>query len=348
MQLTMNADELSVFRKCARAKTVSREIFVWLTVTVLLTTVLPAEAQQPKKVFRIGFLGVSSSSAYSGYIDAFRKGLRDLGYVEGQNIAIEYLYGDGKSDRLADLSANLIRLKVDVILVSGSLAIGALKNATKAIPVVMTSVEDPVAQGFVDGLARPGGNMTGLTNLAPELSGKRLELVKETLPKIDRVAILWDPGGPGPAVAFKETQAVAPSMSLQLQSLQVRNPHDLERAFKTAIAERSGALIVLQSFLTNAHRQRIVQLALTHRLPGMYTQMEYVEVGGLMSYAPSYTDIYRRAATYVDKILKGTKPADLPVEQPTKFEFVINLKTAKQIGLTIPPNVLVRADRVIR
>jgi len=268
--------------------------------------------------------------------------------VEGQNIVIEYFYGDGKSDRLPDLSADLIRREVDVILVSGSLAIGALKNATKTIPIVMTSVEDPVAQGFVGSLARPGGNITGLTNLAPELSGKRLELVKETLPKIDRVAVLWDPNGPGPAVAFKETQAVAPSMNLQLQSLQVRSPNDFEGAFKTASAERSGALIVLQSFLINAHRQRIVDLARTHRLPGMYTQIEYVTLGGLMSYAPSYTDIYRRAAIYVDKILKGAKPSDLPVEQPTKFEFVINLKAAKQISLTIPPNVLARADKVIR
>jgi putative ABC transport system substrate-binding protein len=326
-----------------------RKIFDNLSLCALLFLLsVPAIAQQSQKAPRIGFLGVSSSSAYSGYIDAFRKGLRELGYVEGQNIAIEYRYGDGKRDRLPDLSADLIRLKVDIIMVSGSLAIGALKNATKTIPIVMTSVEEPVAQGFVDSLARPGGNITGLTNLAPELSGKRLELVKETLPKIDRVAVLWDPEGPGPAVAFKETQAVAPSMSLQLQSLQVRSPNDFEGAFKAASAERSGALIVLQSFLTNAHRHRIVDLARTHRLPGMYTQMEYVEVGGLMSYAPSYTDIYRRAAIYVDKILKGAKPADLPVEQPMKFEFIVNLKTAKQIGLTIPPNVLARADRVIK
>ncbi|HSF58365.1 MAG TPA: ABC transporter substrate-binding protein [Candidatus Binatia bacterium] len=314
----------------------------------LLFAVSFADAQQTKNVPRIGFLGGSSASAYSEFIDAFRKGLRDLGYVEGQNIAIEYRYGDGKRDRISDLSADLIRLKVDVILVSGSLAIGALKNATKTIPIVMTTVEDPVAQGFVDSLARPGGNITGLTNLAPELSGKRLELLKESLPKVDRIAVLWDPEGPGPAVAFKETQAVASSMGLRLQSLEVRSPNDFEGAFKGAIAERSGALIVLQSFLTNAHRRRIVDLALTHRLPGMYTQMEYVEIGGLMSYAPSYTDMYRRAATYVDKILKGTKPADLPVEQPMKFELVINLKTAKQIGVTIPPNVLARADRVIR
>ena len=323
-------------------------INISLVVIFLFFAVSLADAQQTKNVPRIGFLGGSSASAYSGFIDAFRKSLRDLGYVEGQNIAIEYRYADGKRDRLSDLSADLIRLKVDVILVSGSLAIGALKNATKRIPIVMTTVEDPVAQGFVDSLARPGGNITGLTNLAPELSGKRLELVKETLPKIDRVAVLWDPVGPGPAVAFKETQAVAPPMGLQLQSLEIRSPNDFEGAFKAAIAERSGAVIVLQSFLTNAHRRRIVDLALTHRLPGMYTQMEYVEVGGLMSYAPSYTAIYGRAATYVDKILKGTKPADLPVEQPMKFELVINLKTAKQIGLTIPPNVLARADRVIK
>jgi putative ABC transport system substrate-binding protein len=315
---------------------------------IFLANVVPVQAQQLAKVHRIGFLGGSSASAYAGIIEVFRQALRDLGYVEGQNLAIDYRYGDGKRDRLPELSADLVRLKVDVVVVSGTLAISALKNATTTIPIVMTTVEDPVAQGFVASLARPGGNITGLTNLAPELSGKRLELLKETFPKNSRVAVLWDPDTPGSIVAFKETQAVAPAVGVQLQSLKVRSANDFEGVFKVASRERAGALIVLQCLLTNAHRQRIVDLAASNRLPAMYTQAEYVNVGGLMSYAPSYNDIYRRAATYADKILKGTKPADLPVEQPMKFEFVVNLKTAKQIGLTIPPNVLARADRVIK
>ena len=318
-----------------------------LTLCAMLFALCFSVEAQPKNR-AAGLSRGSSASAYSSFLEAFRQSLRDLGYEEGQNIAIDYRYGEGKRDRLPGLSADLVRLKVDVIVVSGALAISALKNATKTIPIVMTTVEDPVAQGFVASLARPGGNITGLTNLAPELSGKRLELLKETFSKISRVAVLWDPSTPGSVVTFKETQGVAPALGVQLQSLEVRNSNDFERAFRAATTERAGALIVLQSLLTNAHRQRIVDLALNNRLPAMYTQTEYVEVGGLMSYAPSYTDIYRRAATYVDKILKGTKPADLPVEQPTKFEFVVNLKAAKQIGLTIPPNVLARADRVIR
>jgi putative ABC transport system substrate-binding protein len=325
-----------------------RKKVIGLALSAMLFALCFSVEAQPKKIPRIGFLGGSSASAYSSFLDAFRQSLRDLGYDEGQNIAIDYRYGEGKRDRLPGLSADLVRLKVDVIVVSGALAISALKNATKTIPIVMTTVEDPVAQGFVASLARPGGNITGLTNLAPELSGKRLELLKETVSKISRVAVLWDPSTPGSVVTFKETQVVAPALSIQLQSLEVRNSNDFERAFRAASTDRAGALIVLQSLLTNAHRQRIVDLALNNQLPAMYTQTEYVEVGGLMSYAPSYTDIYRRAATYVDKILKGIKPADLPVEQPMKFEFIINLKTAEQIGLTIPPNVLARANRVIR
>jgi putative tryptophan/tyrosine transport system substrate-binding protein len=325
-----------------------KKIAVLTLCAMLFALCVAAEAQQPKKIPRIGFLGGSSASAYARFIEAFQQGLRDLGYEDARNITIDYRYGEGRRDRLPDLSGELVRLKVDVILVSGALAISALQNATKTIPVVMATVEDPVAQGFVASLARPGGNITGLTNLAPELSGKRLELLKETISKVSRVAVLWDPSTPGSAVTFKETQVVAPAVSVQLQSLEVRSSNDFEGAFRAATTERAGALIVLQSLLTNAHRQRIVDLAVNNRLPAMYTQTEYVEVGGLMSYAPSYTDIYRRAATYVDKILKGAKPADLPVEQPKKFELAINLKTAKQIGLTIPPNVLARADRVIR
>jgi putative ABC transport system substrate-binding protein len=222
-----------------------------------------------------------------------------------------------------------------------------MKNATKMI-LIMTTIEDPVSMGIIDSLARPGGNITGLTNLAPELSGKRLELLKEALPKISRLAVLWPPDAQGAVVAFKETQAAALALGVELQSLEVRSSNEFEGAFRVATTGRAGALLVLQSALTNAHRKPIVELATKNRLPAMYTQSDYVEAGGLMSYAPSYTDMYRRAATYVDKILKGAKPADLPVEQPTKFEFVINLKTAKQIGLTIPPNVLARADRVIK
>ncbi len=245
--------------------------------------------------------------------------------------------------------AELVRLEIDVIAVSGARAIRELKNATKTIPVIMTTVEDPVAQGFVASLARPGGNITGLTNIAPELSGKRLELLKESLPKMSRLAILWQSDAPGPVVTFKETEVVAKALGLQIQSLEIqgRKP-DLDEAFLVATKGRADALIVLQSVLTNTHRKQIVNLAARDLLPAMYTQREYVEVGGLMSYAPSYTEIYRRAAIYVDKILKGSNPADLPVEQPTKFEFAINLKTAKEIGLTIPQSVLYRADRVIR
>jgi ABC-type uncharacterized transport system substrate-binding protein len=302
-----------------------------LCVAVMLAVAVIAQAQQPTKVHRLGFLGGSSASAYARFIEAFQQGLRDLGFEDRQNITIDYRYGEGQRDRLPDLSRELVRLKVDVIVVSGALAISALKNATKTIPIVMTTVEDPVAQGFVASLARPGGNITGLTNLAPELSGKRLELLKENFSKINRVAVLWDPSTPGSVVTFKETQVVAPALGVQLQSLEVRSLKDFEGAFRAATTQRAGALIVLQSLLTNAHRQRIVDLAVNNRLPAMYTQTEYVEVGGLMSYAPNYIDIYRRAATYVDKILKGTKPGDIPVEQPTKFEFVINLKAAKQM-----------------
>jgi putative ABC transport system substrate-binding protein len=239
-------------------------------------------------------------------------------------------------------------LDVDVIVVSGARAISQVKSATRTIPVVMTTIEDPVAMGIVDSLARPGGNITGLTNLAPELSGKRLELLKEALPKASRIAVMWPPDATGAIIAFKQTEAAARALSVPLHSLEVRSSKDFENAFRAAKTERASALIVLQSALTNAHRKLITDLAVKNRLPTMCTQKEYVEAGGLMSYGVDTRDLYRRAAVYVDKILKGTKPADLPVEQPTKFEFVVNLKTAKQIGLIIPPNVLARADRVIR
>jgi putative ABC transport system substrate-binding protein len=315
---------------------------------VLVALCVSVQAQQPAMVPRIGFLGGSSASAYASFVEAFQQALRDLGYIEGKSFVIEHRYGDGKLERLPELAAELVRLGVDVIVVSGARAISQVKSATRTIPVVMTTIEDPVTMGIVDSLARPGGNITGLTNLAPELSGKRLELLKEALPKTSRIAVLWPPDATGAVVTFKETVAAAGALGVPLQSLEVRSSKDFDNAFRAARTERAGALIVLQSALTNAHRKLIMDLAVKNRLPTMCTQKEYIEAGGLMSYGVDTRDLYRRAATYVDKILKGAKPADLPVEQPTKFEFVINLKTAKQIGLTIPQSVLYRADKVIR
>jgi putative tryptophan/tyrosine transport system substrate-binding protein len=314
----------------------------------LLALSFPSQAQQSKKVTRIGYLSSVSQTADSYRREAFRQGLYALGYVEGQNIAIEYRYADGELSRFPGLADELIELKVDVIVASSAPGVLAAKKATQSIPIVMTNVGDPVGEGIIDSLARPGGNVTGLTGVAPDLSGKRLELLKETVPRVSRVGILWDPGSKGMATLFSETEAAALAMKVQLQSLEVRYPEDFERAFKAATARQAGALVVLQSPLTATHRGRIVDFATKSRLPTMFGEGAHVEAGGLMSYAPNYNDLFRRAATYVDKILKGAKPADLPVEQPMKFELVINLKAAKQIGLTIPPNVLARADKVIR
>ena len=325
----------------------ARHLANLVLITAVVALVHAAEAQQPR-VPQIAFLGGSSAAAYSGFIKALQKGLRELGYVEGKTIRIEHRYAEGKLDRLPGLAAELAQQGVDLIVVSGARATSEMKNATRTIPIVITTIEDPVAMGIVNSLARPGGNITGLTNLAPELSGKRLEVLKETLPRLSHVAVLWPPNAAGAVVTFKETQVAAKSFALQLQSVEVQNSGDFDGAFRTATSGRAGALLVLQSALTNANRKTITDLALKNRLPAMYTQDEYVDAGGLMSYGVDTSDLYRRAAVYVDKILKGAKPADLPVEQPTKFELVINLKTAKQIGLTIPPNVLARADKVIK
>ena len=327
---------------------VGKNVLAVMLVPVLLAVWSVAEAQQTPTLYRIGFLGGSSASAYVSFVEVFQKGLRDLGHNQGKSFVIEQRYGDGKLERLPELARDLVQLNVDVIVASGARAISQVKSATKTIPVVMTTIEDPVAMGIVDSLARPGGNITGLTNLAPELSGKRLELLKEALPKTSRVAVMWPPDATGAIVAFKETEVAARALGVSLQSIEARDSKDFDNGFREAKTERAGALIILQSALTNAHRKLIMDLALKNRLPTMCTQKEYVEVGGLMSYGVDTADLYRRAAVYVDKILKGTKPADIPVEQPKKFEFVINLKTAKQIGLTIPPNVLARADRVIK
>ena len=308
----------------------------------------PAQAQQPKKVPRIGFLGGASASFYAARTNAFRQGLNELGYTEGKNIVIEYRYAEGKFDRLPDLAAELVGLKLDVIVAAPTPSVLAAKKASATTPIVFASVVDPVASGLVASLARPGGNITGLTILGPELSGKRLELLKEVLPNVTRVAALWNSANPAQELIWKEMQAAAQELRLQLQSLEVRSANDFDIAFEAALRERAQALIPSGEPLINTQLKRIVEFAAKNRLPAMYAGPEVVDAGGLMSYAPNYTDQYRRAAIYVDKILKGAKPADLPVEQPTKFEFVINLKTAKQIGLTIPPNVLARADRVIK
>jgi putative ABC transport system substrate-binding protein len=326
-------------------------VFICLPLTVFLLTSSNADAQQQGKVPRIGYLSAQSPSAESSRLDGFRQVLRDLGYVEGKNIVIEYRYAEGKFDRLPDLAAELVRLKIDVIVTPGSPSTRAAQQATRTIPLVMTVVGDPIQAGFIASLAKPGGNITGLTQISPQLSGKRLELLKEAFPKISRVAVFVDAALTAQRLsgALQETEMAAEALGIKLQSLEVGGPNpDLDGAFRTATSQRPGALNFLPGPVLERHRKRVVDLAAKSRLPAMYYSSEFVEAGGLMSYGVDLVDLYRRAAIYVDKILKGAKPADLPVEQPTKFELVINLKTAKQIGLTIPPNVLARADKVIK
>ena len=307
-----------------------------------------SEAQQSKKVPRIGYVS-SGDPSTEPRLAAFRRGLRDLGYIEGKNILIEYRYAEGKPNEVPGLVAELVQLKVDVLVIGFLPAIHAAKQATKTIPIVMVTPVDPVASGIVDSLARPGGNITGLTRFTGDLKKRRLELLKETVPGISRVGVLWDADNENAAIAFKEYEAAARALKIALQSLALQGPHpDFEAAFQAAVKGRASGLITIRDALINRYRKRIANLAIKNRQPSIYEGSEYVEDGGLMSYAVSDAGNYRRAATYVDKILKGTKPADLPVEQPAKFELVINLKTAKQIGLTIPANVLARANKVIK
>jgi putative tryptophan/tyrosine transport system substrate-binding protein len=331
-----------------REKTMSNKIFCLALVAMLLVLGLPAEGQQPAKISRIGWLAAGSPSGVAPLTDAFRQGLRQLGYVEGKNIVIEFRYAEGKFDRLPDLAAEIVHLKVDVIVVANPEAIDAAKRATTTIPIVMVGPGDPVGSGLVISLARPGGNITGLSMISPDLAGKRVELLKEAAPKIARVGVLWDALVPDNTLDFETTQLAARALGLKLQSLEVRSPEDLEGAFSTTAKQRLDALVVIGGGVINSHQKRILAFEVRNRLPAIYETVRSAEAGGLMAYGVNFTDLFRRAATYVDKILKGRKPADLPVEQPTKFEFVINLKTAKQIGLTIPPNVLARADKVIR
>ena len=315
---------------------------------LLFALCLSAEAQQPKKIPRIGYLGVNPRSVNLARIEAFQQGLRELGYSEGKNIVIEWRSAEGKVDRLPALASELVRLKVDIIVTNGPTSTRSAKQPTATIPIVMTFDDDPVGNGFVDSLARPGGNITGLSTLSPEISGKQLELLKEVVPRLSRVAVFGSSIQPGNAQSLKEVELAARAFGVQLQYLDVLDPKDIETAFRTAGTWRAEAVLALASLVLNSHRTQVGELAVKSRLPAIYRRPEFVEDGGLMSYATSYTDLNRRAATYVDKILKGAKPADLPVEQPKKFEFIINLKTAKQIGLTIPPNVLLRADKVIK
>ena len=307
-----------------------------------------AAAQQPRKVIRIGFLVASNLSATSARIEAFREGLRQLGYVEGKNFTIEFRFAEGKVDRVPALAAELVNLKVDVIVTGGGTDTRAAKEATKTIPIVMLQDNDPVASGFVASLARPGGNITGLSTLSPELSGKQLELLKEIVPKLSRVTVFGTSTNSGNVEKLKEVELAAGALKLKLQKLDILNPKDIDAAFRAATKGRAEAILVLGSPVYSSNQKQFIDLAVKNRLPAIYSRSDFVEAGGLLSYSTSFTDLARRAATYVDKILKGRTPADLPVEQPMKFEFIVNLKAAKQIDLTIPPNVLVRADRVIR
>jgi putative tryptophan/tyrosine transport system substrate-binding protein len=326
------------------------KILVYALLALILTTIDLAEAQQPKKVPRIGWVSGSGDPNTPGpQVEAFRQGLRDLGYIEGKNMVVEYRYAEGKMDRMPSLVAELVQLQVDVLVSPNGPAILAAKQATKTVPIVMVVVLDPVATGIVNSLARPGGNITGVSTLNRELSGKRLELLKEAVPRMSRLGVLWDVNAPGPKSGFKAYEDAARALKIQLQSLEVRGPNpDFEGAFQAATKGRVNALITVRAAVLNRYAKQIADLAIKNRLPSMHEQSQYVEAGGLMSYSTDDTESFKRAAVYVDKILKGTRPADLPVEQPMKFEFVINLQSAKQIGLTIPPNLLARADKVIR
>jgi putative tryptophan/tyrosine transport system substrate-binding protein len=305
-------------------------------------------AEASENIPRVGYFSLRTPSSLAHSLDAFRQGLRELGYVEGKNILLEYRFADGKRDRMPALAAELVRLKVDVIVTGGSGATRPAKEATKAIPIVMAQDTDPLGNGFVASLARPGGNITGLSTLQVDLTGKRLELLKEVVPKLSRVAVIGSSTSADNARELKETDLAAAALGLKIQYFDIGAPKDIESRLQAAIKVRPDALFVLINSFERPHRKQIIEFAAKSRLPAMYFGPQLVEDGGLMSYAVNGADLYRRAAVYVDRILKGAKPADLPVEQPTKFELIINLKTAKQIGLSIPPNVLARADRVIR
>jgi len=328
---------------------IDRRTFLSGTGAVLLATPLAVEAQQSSGLRRIGYLGSSSPSLEPHYVEAFRQQLRDLGYIEGQHIAIEYRWAEGRDDRLPDLAAGLVRLDPAVIVTTGTPGTLAAMQATKTIPIVMASSADPVRSRIVASLARPGGNVTGFTILGPELEGKRMELLKQAVPRLARVAVLWNPANPGIAFYLEAIEVAGRALHVTVGPVvEVRQAEELESGFSTIAKARPDALAVLADRSLLAHRRRIVEFAVARRLPGMYPYGEYVDAGGLMSYAPTTTELFRGAATYVDKILKGAKPGNLPVQEPTKFELVINLKTAKTLGLTIPQSLLLRADRMVQ
>jgi putative tryptophan/tyrosine transport system substrate-binding protein len=317
-------------------------------IAMLFAPSVSADAQQPAKVTKIGWLGFVSASSQAPGTEVFRREFFKLGYVEGKNIAFEYRGAEGKPDRLPAVADELVRLKVDVIVTGSTVGALAAKKATTTIPIVFYNVSDPVATGLVDSLARPGGNITGITSITTVLAGKRLELLKETVPKLSRVAMLWNPQNPSNALNWKESQLPARELGLQLHSVEVSSSNRYESAFKEMIEARSSALSVIQDPLTVSNRKIIADLAIKNRLPAIYPREDFVDSGGLMSYGADRSEAFKRVAVFVDKILKGAKPSDLPVEQPTKFELVINLKTAKVLDLTIPPIVLTRATRVIK
>ena len=316
---------------------------------VLLALGVTAEAQQPTKIPRIGYVSPTGDPKAPGLgVEGFRQGLRDFGYIEGKNIVVEYRFTEGKGNRNSSLVAELVQLKVDVLVVPGPGGTRAAKEATKTIPIVIVSQEDPVAAGFIDSLARPGGNITGVARFTRELSGKRLELLTEVVPGMLRVGILGDANSASTSMGFKEYGAAARALKIPLQSIEVRGSNDFEGAFRTAAKGRANALIMIRNPVFTRHQKQLADLAIKNRLPSMHETSDFVEAGGLVSYSSNEVETFRRAAYFVDRILKGAKPADLPVEQPTKFEFVINLKTAKALNLTIPQSVLYRADKVIR
>jgi len=327
-------------------KSIFEQIFVYLAAVLFLTST-SVEAQQPVKVPRVGYLSGGSLSSLESRIEAFRQGLREVGYVEGKNIVIEWREAK-KLDRVREVADELVGLKMDVIVSPGPAVTRPLKQATSTIPIVMAQDTDPVGNGFVTSLARPGGNITGLAALAPEMGGKQLELLKEIIPKLSRVAVVGNSTVPGDAQALRETVLAAGAYEIYLRYLDLRDPNDIDAVFQAAAKGRADAVLMLGNPTLNAYRKQIVDQVVKHRLPTTYTRPEYIDEGGLMYYGTNYNDLFRRAAGYVDKILKGAKPADLPVEQPTKFELIVNLKAAKQIGLTIPNKVLAKADRVIR
>jgi putative ABC transport system substrate-binding protein len=322
-------------------------VTLWLF-AALWTTAFGADAQPPGKVPRIGFLGNSNETLEANLIGPFREGLRSHGYVENKNIVIEWRWAEGKYERFSPLIADLIASKCDLIVTAGTPASLAVKKATSTIPLVMIAVGDPVGTGLIASLAHPGGNVTGLTSIASDLEGKRLELLREVVPKVSHIAVIWNPISAFQVISEKEMQEAARALHIKVLSVGVKGEDDLPKAFATITKTRPGAFFVLADRLFLHFRTRLMEFALSHRLPGVHAYVELVEAGGLMSYGPSYGEMHRRAAYYVNRILKGTKPADLPVEQPTKFELVVNLKASKQMGFTIPPNVLARADKVIR